>query len=926
MAVLENNQTIQVELVLSPEGHVYLHEGALAKECLPLPVFEKLKSFFQKNSSVGLLHLGLQDFNVPLPESFQFWQFFSRKFVTQICKLSHSVENQEFSSIAVPNKEELEEVINRALLINGIEYLNTDVLTLIWDNLLHSLREELIEFSGPIQNYLKFYNPRWNMVGRVCFHLAENKKNPDRPFAFLATYTTHLSHQATPQHLPLKRALQDYSGEQNHAALLSLLLPVQKAAEQSGFIKKLVDSGSIFQAQSWSAKEAHHFLKEIHLMESSGVMVRVPNWWNPQKPTRPNVVVKLGDHQKGVMGLNTLLDFKIQLALNDGEELTSEEWQALLNTSDHFVKIKGTWVEVDSEKLKSVLAYWNKIQKASQNGLSMAESLRLLSGSDSPILADQDLSNAKTSAEWSTIIAGDWLKSTLEQLRAPHLSQNKSIEDTLKKHLLATLRPYQLSGVQWLWLLYQLKLGGCLADDMGLGKTIQVLSLLLLVKHLISAEDKEERKPSLLVVPASLLGNWIAEAAKFAPTLKILIAHSSAVQMKTLEEFSAEQLNQIDLVITTYGNVYRLDWLKKMGWNLIILDEAQFIKNPGSKQTVSVKELKGHVRLTLTGTPIENRLGDLWSLFDFTSPGLLGSSKEFSNYVKNAGKATNTEQYTRFISSLRGLTQPYILRRLKSDKKIISDLPDKTELQSYCSLSKEQIHLYQQAINELSNELETAEGIKRKGLVLSYLMRFKQICNHPSQWLGYGEYSKEASGKFIRLQEICEEIAAKQEKVLIFTQFKEVIPAISAFLTTIFGKEGLSLHGEIAVKKRAALVESFQQEQGPPFFVLSLKAGGTGLNLTRASHVIHFDRWWNPAVESQATDRAYRIGQKQPVLVHKFICRGTIEENIDMLIASKKNLSKDMLEGSEDFVFTEMTNEQLMNLFSLDIKKAMGDC
>jgi non-specific serine/threonine protein kinase len=511
------------------------------------------------------------------------------------------------------------------------------------------------------------------------------------------------------------------------------------------------------------------------------------------------------------------------------------------------------------------------------------------------------------------VVAGEWLKTVLEKLRNPHKFPEESIEIILKEHLQGSLRPYQLAGVQWLWLLYQLKLGGCLADDMGLGKTIQVLSLLLLVKH-------KGSRPHLLVVPASLLGNWLAEAARFVPTLKLYVAHSSANRLEKLDE-----LAEIDLVITTYANVYRLAWLKEVSWDLLILDEAQVIKNPEAKQTRSVKELKSQVRLILTGTPIENRLGDLWSLLDFTSQGLLGSSKAFSSHVKKASKDNTSPQYSHFISTLRRLTQPYILRRIKSDKTIISDLPDKTEMQSYCFLSKEQIHLYQQAVDELSQQLEKKQGIERRGLIFSYLQRFKQICNHPVQWLGYGEYTQEASGKFIRLQEICEEIAAKQEKVLVFTQFKEIIPALSDFLTKVFVREGLVLHGEIPVKKRADLVASFQREQGPPFFVLSLKAGGTGLNLTRASHVIHFDRWWNPAVENQATDRAYRIGQKHPVLVHKFICRGTIEEKIDIMISSKKNLAKGVLEGDKELVLTELTNEQLLDLISLDIQKALGE-
>jgi non-specific serine/threonine protein kinase len=462
-------------------------------------------------------------------------------------------------------------------------------------------------------------------------------------------------------------------------------------------------------------------------------------------------------------------------------------------------------------------------------------------------------------------------------------------------------------------MLYQMRLGGCLADDMGLGKTIQILSLLLVIKSV-----RPPGKPHLLVLPASLLGNWQAEAARFAPSLKIAVAHSSSPQKEG-------GLEEVDLVLTTYGFVHRTDWLKAVEWDLVILDEAQAIKNPGAKQTLAVKGLLATTRLALTGTPVENRPGDLWSLFDFTSPGLLGSAKAFGDYAKRAGKDVAQEERARFMTALRKLTQPYILRRLKSDKSIISDLPDKTEMKTWCHLSKAQIQLYREAVEELAKQLETAEGIQRRGLVLSSMMRLKQICNHPAQWLGFGEFSETESGKWSRLREICEAIAEKQEKVLIFTQFKEIIDPLFLFLTRLFGREGLVLHGDIPVSKRASLVDSFQQDRGPPFFLLSLKAGGTGLNLTRASHVIHFDRWWNPAVENQATDRAYRIGQKNPVLVHQFVCRGTIEEKIDALIESKKNLSKELLEGEGEISLTELSNEQVLQMVSLDLHRAMGE-
>jgi non-specific serine/threonine protein kinase len=364
----------------------------------------------------------------------------------------------------------------------------------------------------------------------------------------------------------------------------------------------------------------------------------------------------------------------------------------------------------------------------------------------------------------------------------------------------------------------------------------------------------------------------------------------------------------------------RIPWLGATEWNLAVLDEAQAIKNPDAKQTRAAKQLTAQTRIALTGTPVENRLGDLWSIFDFCNPGLLGSAKEFTSYTKSlADKVHNP------FGPLRELVRPYILRRLKTDKTVISDLPEKTEVKAYCQLSRKQAALYQQAVEDLSEQLEEAEGIRRKGLVLAFLMRFKQICNHPSQWLGDSAWAEDDSGKWARLREIGEVIAAKQEKALVFTQFREVTAPLANFLGGVFGRSGLVLHGETEVKKRKDLVRRFQEDESVPFFVLSLKAGGSGLNLTAASHVVHFDRWWNPAVENQATDRAFRIGQTKNVLVHKFVCRGTIEEKIDKLIESKKQLSKELLEGSGELNLTELGDDELLRLVSLDLKSAMKE-
>ncbi len=519
-------------------------------------------------------------------------------------------------------------------------------------------------------------------------------------------------------------------------------------------------------------------------------------------------------------------------------------------------------------------------------------------------------------AAWSRITAGDWLRQTLERMRRP-----EQVADCQPgRDLQATLRPYQADGVRWLWFLTELGLGACLADDMGLGKTIQIIDLLLLRKRAAGAKCGT----NLLVIPASLIGNWRQELARFAPSLRVLVTHRcecSAEQLARLEQDPNQEVSQYDLVITTYGLARRQEWLALVRWSLVILDEAQAIKNASAAQARSVKKLLSAGRIVLTGTPVENHLGDLWSLFDFCSPGLLGTAKQFKQFVKRL----NTQQDAQAYGALRRLVRPYILRRLKTDPHIVPDLPEKTEMRTECGLSKKQAALYEQVVADLAERLENADGMARRGLVLSALMQLKQICNHPAQYLKSGAFSPDDSGKFQRLRSVCETIVERQEKALVFTQFQSLTQPLADHLAAVFGQAGLVLHGGTPVRKRAELVREFQTDDGPPFFVVSLKAGGSGLNLTAASHVIHFDRWWNPAVENQATDRAFRIGQKRNVLVHKFVCRGTVEERIDALIASKQSVADQLLNQESETQLTEMSDDELLRFVALDIGRAASE-
>lgn len=498
-------------LALSPAGHLHLHEGG--DERLSSAFAGQIRSFFKPGEASGLLRLGLLHFDNPLPSSFSFWRQFAEIFVSSLCK--HSDPSQ-VDEVSMPTAE-IKGWIQQAPFIRGIEYLTLDVARDLWSLLSIAMKKELIPFAGKLEAYLETFHTAWQTVGRVCFHLAENKNNAKAPFAFLATYTTGLSQSTQTQHLPLGRALEEYAGGDQKERLLKLLLPVQKAAEKSNFLKNLVDTGAVFKPLPWKPQDAYQFLNDLPLFESAGVMVRVPNWWNTKKPPRPRIAIAMGEKNMSKVGLDALLDFNMSYTLPDGEQLTLEELKKLMKSEGPLVQIKGQWVQVEADQLEHVLSHWQRIQqRVRRDGLSFAEGLRLLAGIPEAQAGKIVMDDTAT---WSTVTAGTWLHDTLQHLRHPQASGEQSIAALLKKQLKATLRPYQAKGMHWLWWLYQLRLGGCLADDMGLGKTIQVIALLLAVKNILPTRPSKE--PHLLILPTSLLGNWEAEIHRFAPTLRV---------------------------------------------------------------------------------------------------------------------------------------------------------------------------------------------------------------------------------------------------------------------------------------------------------------------------------------------------------------------------------------------------------------------
>ena len=780
--------------------------------------------------------------------------------------------------IKVPLDENvMARLLNSVPFTLGAEYVNSQWLKETFGQLQSVYVREIASYEGTVALYLADKSQHLKVPERIFFHLVESKED-DYPFAFLATYATKDTHDKV-RHMPLAYALTEYQADRGK--LLQLLSCLNKVSEVSSLIGEFVEKGELFHPLRLTADEAYQILKEVPMIEKCGIVCRIPNWWK-RNAYGITMSVSLGEEKPPLLGLDTILGMTPQLVV-DGVPLSREEITTLLQQTDGLAFLKGKWIAVDHARLQRLLDDMEKYR----GSLTLLDALRMeLKGQESE------------GADVGPIVTnGTWLAKLLQDLRCPKRIRSAVVPNTFH----ATLRPYQKDGLTWLDYMNKLGFGACLADDMGLGKTIQVLAFLEKLRKV----NKDAQV--LLIVPASLLGNWQKETEKFAPEMTFQILHGSSA--KTNEN---KIRDNSFLTITTYGMAARLEILEKIQWDCLILDEAQAIKNPLTKQTKRVKALQSKMRIAMTGTPIENDLTNLWSLFDFLNKGLLGSSAEFHDYCKRL--EDNPEGYAK----LKSMIAPFMLRRVKTDKAIISDLPDKLEQIDYVGLSKKQTVLYRKYVAELAEKLQESDGIKRRGLVLASLTKLKQICNHPDQYLGQTAYDPKESGKFEMLREVCETIYQKRERVLVFTQFKEITDYLDGFLADIFGCHGYVLHGGTPVAKRNEIVEAFQGEAYVPYIVLSVKAGGTGLNLTNANHVIHFDRWWNPAVENQATDRAYRIGQKNNVLVHKLVCKGTIEEKIDEMIESKKELALNVIGSGGESWITEMSNEELLSIFKLD--------
>ncbi|MEO0407893.1 MAG: DEAD/DEAH box helicase [Cyanobacteria bacterium P01_A01_bin.135] len=646
---------------------------------------------------------------------------------------------------------------------------------------------------------------------------------------------------------------------------------------------------------------AFDFLKEAAwVLEDAGYKVIVPSWWTPKGRQRAKVRLNakgksLGgsDKAKSYFSFDTLVEYEYSLAVGD-QRVSEQEWQQLVETKSSLVKFRGQWMELDRDKMQQMLEFW-KQQRAENPQMSLLEFMKLTASEEDELEVEFD--------------RGGVLAGMMRQLSDKSRLEPATDPEGLQGHL----REYQQRGLSWLHYLEQLGLNGCLADDMGLGKTVQVIARLVQERNL-AGETGLLVAPTLLICPTSVVGNWYHELGKFAPQLTVGVHHGGD-RTKETKDFKALCRNH-DVVITSF-NLARKDakLLESVTWQRVVLDEAQNIKNPKTAQTKAILKLNANHRLALTGTPVENRLLDLWSIFNFLNPGYLGTQTQFRRQFEVPIQKDNDPTRS---ATLKKLVEPFILRRLKTDASIIKDLPDKVEQKLFCNLTKEQASLYEAVLKDVTEQLAQAEGMKRKGLILATLTKLKQICNHPRQFLqDESEFSGDRSHKLSRLLEMLDEVVQEGESALVFSQFREIGDALESTLRHSHYNT-YYIHGGTSRKKREQQITEFQDAgTAPSIFVLSLKAAGVGITLTKANHVFHFDRWWNPAVEDQATDRAFRIGQKKNVFVHKFVAMGTLEERIDQMIEDKKKLAGAIV-GADESWLTELDNDAFKQLIALN--------
>lgn len=774
-------------------------------------------------------------------------------------------------------RELLNQELERASLASYLDELSSNWLDEQFAHFTQLFKNEIVNYPRAITDYYQEKGLSFAVSGQIFFHLAESKLE-SYPFAFMASYTELENGHV--QHYALAHALEKYKHDQ--AYILQLISSLSTLEKESSLIRKLMSTGELFQPIYFTDEEANQFLHELELYERVGIRAKVPRWWaRVHQPAKVQLKVETG----AAFSKNKLLAFRPEIEYN-GITVSPDELEEFLHMSEGLHAFKETWIEVDHKRITELLAKTNDLHEQTRGGLSLLDSLQLAT-------KNQDF------LDISCVL--NYFKEALNKLTT---CENYTVPSTLH----ARLRAYQLQGYQWLRAMDKLNLGVILADDMGLGKTLQIIAYLDALRtqkesntHTQKAAARSPRKV-LIVMPSSLLANWEEELKKFAPCASFVTYHGKT---RSVGPF---------ITLTSYGMLKREAALLQQQWDVVILDEAQAIKNTSSQQAKAVKVLHSRIKIALTGTPIENDLMDLFSIFDFILPGYLGTAYSFQKYARMLETKTHGYQ------QLQQATSPFIMRRVKTDKAIIHDLPKKMEHKEYIDLTPKQAALYRKTLAAFKKAIEdTTNQTDRRGMIFTTLTHLKQITNHPSQYSGNDVYKPSESGKFIRLAQLVEEIYNARERVLIFTQYKEIIPHLSAFLCDTLGRsvQPLVLHGGVNPQERQNVVNAFNGDSYHPFMILSLRAGGVGLNLTGANHVIHFDRWWNPQIEKQASDRAYRIGQTKDVMVHYFICRQTLDMSIDALLEKKKELSTSAIAENKAPSLTTLSNKELFEFFGL---------
>ena len=872
--------------------------GPLLREFGAAEVSSAVAAAFKVNWLEGFFHLATKQLGVRLPAALSYFREFIKSIYIHWI-LAHRATGAAPGDAPVGMLEAWASV---AQDVPRLETLHVETLRGIWTALRQSTRASLAEHKMSIRELMEQHGEEWHDIGTPFLKLADGSGEAERPFSLFSGYASGISLSNTTIATPIAGVIFGecrVPGLGRHYYTL-----LRRAAELSGVVRRLLDSQEIFGVCPLIPRDAHELLRDAPGIREIGLKVYVPMWWRDIKPPPLAVRTHVGSAAPKRIGSQPLLDLRTSYVVGD-HALSEAEWRQIVrNSVDGLVLVRGVWTLLDRARVEAAMKAGRRGEELrARGGATYGEALELM-GADVVADAPSSAASAEEVRHGETIesfIPGPWLAEAQAAIARYDLRSEANPGVLLR----GQLRGYQRQGVSWLSLMMDVGAGACLADDMGLGKSYQVIALI------VALQSRGAPGPHLIVVPASLLANWREELTKWAPTLEVGVVHGPD------DETSA---GRPYVTLTSYGTLMRRPALQEPPWELIVLDEAQAIKNPDAKLTRTVKSLKSRRRICVTGTPIENHIGDLWSIMDFLNPGLLGDAGKFRAWARGLSPGAAG------LAPLRKLVRPFILRRLKTDPDVAPHLPPKVEARVYCGLTALQSNLYGQAYYRVQTELAAAEGIARHGLAFTLLNHLKQICNHPAQYLKDNDYDPHSSGKFICLAQLARTIAERGEKVLVFTQYQTITAALAAHLEPVFGRPGLVLDGETPVKQRQKLVAQFQDDGGPPFVVLTYKVGGTGFNLTAACNVIHFDRWYNPAVENQATDRAYRLGQTKGVVVHKFICRGTLEERIEQLLYHKEGIAAGILaaDDEEPISLGDLSPDELLSLAALDPDRARG--